>query len=223
MALPIKTGRQDLYEFIAPAQHPLSVDTTQEDNDGKKLWLVGTFIQGDVENANGRVYPRDEIAHAVESITRRIQENGPVAGELDHPEGLMISGQNVSHAIHQMWMEGSNGLGKLLVLNKGKGEIVRSMIDAGIHLGVSSRGSGSVDARGRVSEFDIVTVDIVMTPSAPNAYPKPVFEALLNNPFGREVKYLAEIRGDRMVQKYFEKSIRDFLVSVRDEVKWRSK
>lgn len=214
------TQRQILTEFISPSNRPLAVEN-EDGTEGKKLWLVGTFVQGDVENANGRIYPRDEIARAVESITKRIQETGPVAGELDHPEGLMISGQNVSHAIHQMWMEGADGLGKMLVLEKGKGEIVRSMIDAGIHLGVSSRGSGSVDGKGRVSEFDIVTVDIVMTPSAPNAYPKPVFEALLNDRFGQELKYLAEIRGDRAVQKYFQKTLRDYLMSIRDEVKWR--
>ncbi len=212
--------RQILTEFIAPTAQPLSVDP-DDNTDSKKLWMRGVFIQGDVENANGRIYPRDEIGRAVESITKRIQEHGPVAGELDHPEGLTICGQNVSHAIHQMWMEGASGFGKLLVLDKGKGEIVRSMIEAGINLGVSSRGSGSVDGKGHVSDFEIVTVDIVMTPSAPNAYPKPVFEALLSNRFGVELKYLAEVRNDRTVQKYFSKTLRDYLVSIRDEVTWR--
>lgn len=217
-----KPERQFLTEFIAPQSHPLAAET-EEGNDGKKLWLKGCFVQGDVENANGRIYPRDEIGRAVESIMKRIQEHGPVAGELDHPEGLMISGQNVSHAIHEMWMEGSNGLGKLLVINEGKGKIVRSMVEAGIHLGVSSRGSGSVDTKGHVSEFDIVTVDIVMTPSAPNAYPKPVFETLMDNRFGRELKYLAEIREDRAIQKHFTKALQEYFVSIRDEVKWRKR
>jgi hypothetical protein len=217
-----KPERQILTEFIAPSAKPLSADI-EEGTDGKKLWLKGVFVQGDVENANGRVYPRHEIGTAVTSIMKRIQEHGPVAGELDHPEGLMISGQNVSHAIHEMWMEGSNGLGKLLVLNKGNGEIVRSMIEAGIHLGVSSRGSGSVDAKGHVSEFDIVTVDIVMTPSAPNAYPKPVFEALMGDRLGQELKYLAEIREDRQAQKYFQKILTEYLTKVRDEVTWRKR
>lgn len=215
------TSRQILTEYIAPATHPLSAEPSDDGSDGKKLWMKGIFIQGDVENANGRIYPRDEIGRAVESLTKRIQETGPVPGELDHPEGLMISGSNVSHAIHEMWMEGSNGFGKLLLIDEGKGKIVRSMIDAGIHLGVSSRGSGSVDGSGRVSDFDIVTVDIVMTPSAPNAYPKPVYEALLAERFGAELKYFAGIRGDRTVQKYFQKTLRDYLMSIRDEVIWR--
>jgi hypothetical protein len=135
----------------------------------------------------------------------------------------MISGQNVSHAIHEMWMEGSNGMGKLLVIDEGKGKIVRSMVSAGINLGVSSRGSGSVDSKGRVSEFEIVTVDIVMTPSAPNAYPKAVFEALLNDKLGQELKYLSEIRNDRKAQKYFQKILTEYLINIRDEVTWRKR
>lgn len=217
-----KPDRQILREFIAPTANPLAAET-EEGNEGKKLWLKGIFVQGDVENANGRVYPRHEIANAVTSLTKRISEHGPVPGELDHPEGLMISGQNVSHAIHEMWMEGSNGVGKLLVINEGQGKIVRSMIDAGIHLGVSSRGSGSVDSKGHVSEFDIVTVDIVMTPSAPQAYPKPVFEALLGDRLGQELKYLAEVREDRQAQKYFQKILHEYLMKIRDEVTWRKR
>ncbi len=214
------SNRQILTEFINPIQAAL---TTEVDNETKKLWLRGVFVQGDVENANSRIYPRDEISRAVESLTKRIAEHGPVAGELDHPEGLMISGQNVSHAIHEMWMEGSNGIGKLLIINEGKGKIVRSMVEAGIHLGVSSRGSGSVDGKGHVSDFDIVTVDIVMTPSAPQAYPKPVFETLLGDRLGQELKYLSDLREDRNAQRYFRKTLHDYLMKVRDEVIWRKK
>jgi hypothetical protein len=216
------SDKQVLFEFVDPVKNPLSVER-EDSTEGKKLWLKGICVQGDVENANGRIYPRDEIARAVDSITKRISEHGPVAGELDHPDGLMISGKNVSHAIHEMWMDGANGLGKFLVIDEGNGKIVRSMVNAGIVVGVSSRGSGSVDSRGRVSEFDIVTVDIVTTPSAPNAYPKPVFESLLNNRFGAELKYLTEIREDQTVQKHFRKALREYLMSIRDEVKWRQR
>ncbi len=214
--------RQFLTEFISPGSRPLVIDTENEE-DGKKLWLKGTCVQGELQNANGRVYPREEIANAVDSIMKRIQENGPVLGEADHPEGLTISVQNASHAIHQMWMEGNDGCGKLLIINEGNGKIVRGIIDAGVHLGVSSRGSGSVDARGRVSEFDIVTIDIVTTPSAPNAYPKPMLEHVLNSRYGPELKYLAEIRGDNLVQKHFQKTLRDVLTEIRDELNWRKK
>lgn len=215
--------KQFLTEFIAPASRPLSIDAVDGEGEGKKLWLKGVFVQGEVQNANGRVYPRMEINNAVVSIMKRIQENGPVLGELDHPEGLTISGKDVSHAIHEMWMEGNDGYGKLLVINEGNGKIVRAIIEAGAHLGVSSRGSGSVDARGHVSEFDIVTIDIVTTPSAPDAYPKPVFESLLNSQYGRELKYLAEIRGDPSVQKHFQKTFRQVITDLRDELTWGKK
>jgi Kyanoviridae head maturation protease len=209
-----------LTEFINPTQAPLS---TEVDNEGKKLWLKGIAVQGEIRNANDRTYPREEIASAVDSIMKRIAEHGPVAGELDHPEGLTISGQNVSHAIHSMRMEGNDGYAEMLVINEGNGKIVRGMIEAGIRLGVSSRGSGSVDARGRVSEFDIVSIDIVTTPSAPSAYPKPVFESLLDSQYGRQLKYLAEIRSDVSVQKHFQKTFREYLTEIRDEITWRKK
>ena len=217
------TQRQFLTEFIAPGQRPLAVDNVDGEGDGKKLWLKGICVQGELQNANGRVYPREEIANAVTSIMQRIQEQGPVLGEADHPEGLTISVQNASHAIHEMWMENNDGCGKLLVINEGNGKIVRGIIDAGVLLGVSSRGSGSVDARGRVSEFDIVTIDIVTTPSAPNAFPKPMLEHVLNTRYGPELKYLAEIRDDASVQKYFQKTLRNVLKEIRDEVTWRRK
>jgi Prohead core protein serine protease len=212
--------RQMLVEYITSMNKPLS---NEMDNEGKKLWLKGTAVQGDVVNANERLYPRDEIANAVNTIMKRISEHGPVAGELDHPEGLIISGQNVSHAIHSMRMEGSDGYAEMLVINEGNGKIVRGMIEAGIALGVSSRGSGSVDSKGRVSDFEIVSIDIVTTPSAPNAYPKPVFESLRNHKIGRELQYISEIRGDKASQKYFSKCLNDFLMNIRDEIIWNKK
>jgi hypothetical protein len=212
--------RQMLVEYITSMNKPLS---NEMDNEGKKLWLKGTAVQGDVVNANERLYPRDEIANAVNTIMKRISEHGPVAGELDHPEGLIISGQNVSHAIHSMRMEGSDGYAEMLVINEGNGKIVRGMIEAGIALGVSSRGSGSVDSKGRVSDFEIVSIDIVTTPSAPNAYPKPVFESLRNNKIGRELQYISEIRDDKASQKYFSKCLNDFLMNIRDEIIWNKK
>lgn len=215
-------AKQELYEFISPERKPLTVT---DQGDGKKLWLEGIFIQGDIENHNGRVYPRDEIARAVESVNQKIKEssNGGIPGELDHPENLQINLKNASHLIREMSVDGANGVGRMLILDNVNGDIVRSLVQSGVALGVSSRGSGSVDHRGRVSEFDIVTVDIVATPSAPGAYPKPVFEQLLSGRLGRELKYLTEIREDRAAQKYLKKTYHDFLMSIRDEVKIGSK
>ena len=101
-------------------------------------------------------------------------------GELDHPEELQINLDRVSHIITEMSCDGSNGLGKLKVIDTPMGNIAKALLKAGAKLGVSSRGSGNVNESGRVSDFDIVTVDIVAQPSAPDAYPKTIYESLFN-------------------------------------------
>ena len=134
--------------------------------------MEGIFIQGGVKNANERVYPVNEIQRAVETLNNQITEGYSVMGEVDHPEDLKINLDRVSHMITSMWMDGPNGFGKLKLLPTPMGNLVSTMLGAGVKLGVSSRGSGNVDDRtGHVSDFEIVTVDVVAQPSAPNAYP----------------------------------------------------
>jgi len=210
--------KQILTEFISPTQRPLS---SEHDTDGKNLWLKGTALQAVIENANGRTYPLEEIKKACESLSTRIKEYGGVLGECDHPSGLMISTQNVSHVIKDVWLEGTNGCVKMQIINEGCGKIVRGIIEAGGIVGVSTRGSGSVDSRGQVSEFELVTIDIVATPSAPNAYPKPMYESLINSRTGRELQKLSELQEDRVAQKYFKKALHDYLVGIRDQVTWK--
>ena len=148
---------------------------TESANDGKDLYMKGICIQGGIENGNNRVYPVSEISRAVRSVTEQIKGGYSVLGEVDHPTNLRINLDRVSHMISEMWMDGPNGFGKLKILPTPMGQIVRSMLDAGVKLGVSSRGDGNVDeSTGQVSDFNIVTVDIVAQPSAPNAYPKAI-------------------------------------------------
>lgn len=147
-------------------------------NDGRDCYMKGIFIQAEQRNLNERVYPLNEISQAVMSVNERIQRGDSVLGECDHPDTLTVNLDNVSHVITDMHMNGSDGIGTLKLLPTPKGQIIRSMIESGVKLGVSSRGSGNVDHNGMVSEFDIITVDIVAQPSAPNAYPTPVFESL---------------------------------------------
>ena len=155
------------------------------DGSGKNLYLRGICIEGGVRNANERVYPVDEIAKAVGTINEQIKTGHSVLGEVDHPEDLKINLDRGSHMIEKMWMDGAAGYGKLKILPTPMGELVKTMLTSGVKLGVSSRGSGNVnDANGHVSDFEIVTVDVVAQPSAPNAYPQAIYEGLLNHAGG---------------------------------------
>jgi hypothetical protein len=155
------------------------------DGSGKNLYLKGICIEGGVRNANERVYPVNEIAKAVDTINEQITTGHSVLGEVDHPEDLKINLDRVSHMIEKMWMDGPAGYGKLKILPTPMGELVKTMLTSGVKLGVSSRGSGNVDDRnGHVSDFEIVTVDVVAQPSAPNAYPQAIYEGLLNHAGG---------------------------------------
>ena len=155
------------------------------DGSGKNLYLKGICIEGGVRNANERVYPVNEIAKAVDTINEQIKTGHSVLGEVDHPEDLRINLDRVSHMIEKMWMDGPAGYGKLKILPTPMGELVKTMLTSGVKLGVSSRGSGNVnDANGHVSDFEIVTVDVVAQPSAPNAYPTAIYEGLLNHAGG---------------------------------------
>ena len=158
------------------------------DGSGKTLYMKGICIEGGVRNANERVYPVHEIAKAVDTINEQIKTGHSVLGEVDHPDDLKINLDRVSHMIENMWMDGPCGYGKLKILPTPMGQLVKTMLDSGVKLGVSSRGSGNVnDANGHVSDFEIVTVDVVAQPSAPNAYPTAIYEGLLNHAGGQRL------------------------------------
>jgi hypothetical protein len=180
------------------------------DGQGKNLYMKGIFVQGGVKNANQRVYPVQEIAEAVDSVNRQLKDGYSVLGELDHPDDLKINLDRVSHMITEMWMDGPNGFGKLKILPTPMGELVKAMLTSGVKLGVSSRGSGNVnESSGHVSDFEIVTVDIVAQPSAPNAYPKAVYEGLMNMKYGHRVLEVAKDAGaNQKVQKYLQEEVK---------------
>lgn len=177
--------------------------------DGKKLYMKGIFIEGGVKNANQRVYPVHEIEKAVSTINEQIKGGYSVLGEVDHPDDLKINLDRVSHMITDMWMDGPCGHGKLQILPTPMGELVKAMLSSGVKLGVSSRGSGQVnEGSGHVSDFEIVTVDIVAQPSAPHAYPKAIYEGLMNMRGGAQVFEMArEATQDQKVQKYLKQGI----------------
>ena len=179
-------------------------------NEGKDLYLKGIMIQGGVRNANQRVYPVNEIGRAVKTLNDQITGGYSVLGEVDHPEGLNINIDRVSHMITETWMEGDNGYGKLKILPTPMGNLVKTMLEAGVKLGVSSRGSGNVaeDGSNTVSDFEIITVDVVAQPSAPGAYPTPIYETLMNARGGMKAWELAQAtKHDTKAQKYLKESL----------------
>ena len=179
------------------------------DGSGKSLYMKGICIEGDKVNANGRIYPAHEIRKAVDTINGQIKEGHSVLGEVDHPEDLKINLDRASHIIEHMWCEGAIGYGKLKIIPTPMGQLVKTMLDSGVKLGVSSRGSGNVDDRtGHVSDFEIVTVDVVAQPSAPNAYPKAIYEGLMNMKYGHRLLEVAREAGtDNKVQRYLRSEV----------------
>ena len=175
---------------------------------GKDLYMEGIFIQGGVKNANQRVYPVHEIEKAVGAINDQLKSGYSVLGEVDHPDDLKINLDRVSHMITKMWMDGPNGYGKLKILPTPMGQLVQTMLESGVKLGVSSRGSGEVDSEGKVNGFEIITVDIVAQPSAPGAYPTPVYEHLMNMRGGnRAFRVAQEVKEDPQAQKYLREAM----------------
>jgi len=203
-----------LRETLTFDQAGLIVESTEDKNGGKSLYMKGICIQGGVKNANQRVYPVSEIGRAVNTLNDQIKGGYSVLGEVDHPEGLNINLDRVSHMLSGMWMDGPNGHGKLKILPTPMGLLVKTMLESGVKLGVSSRGSGNVkeDGSGQVSDFEIITVDIVAQPSAPGAYPTPIYEHLLNTRGGYRALNIAR---DTQAQEYLKEQLVNIISKLR--------
>jgi len=194
-----------LIETLSPTQANLMVEEHQST---KHSYLSGIFAQSEIANGNGRIYALTEMTNAVEGVNKRIKDGYSVYGELNHPDNLQIDLNNVSHLITEMWMDGKNAYGKARIIDEHpKGQIVKAILNAGGKLGVSTRGSGNVN-EGKVSQFNPVTVDVVATPSAFDAYPDHVMEELNGN---KKIMTLAEsVIHDEAAQKYFKKELAIF-------------
>lgn len=198
-----------LFEYFTPDRAQVLLEKSQ---DGRDLYMSGIFVQADVRNQNQRVYPLQEITKAVNTVRERVKSGQSVLGELDHPEELSINLDRVSHVITDMWMDGHDGHGRLKILPTPCGNIARSLLDAGVRLGVSSRGSGNVGHDGGVSDFDIVTVDLVAQPSAPRAYPTTIYESLYNMRGGTQIIETARAAHvDPSAKRHLEKEVVKFI------------
>jgi len=201
--------KSTLSEHLSFDQAKIVLESEEDGKGGKSLHLNGICIQGDIRNANQRVYSSQEIGRAVKTLNEQISGGYSVLGEVDHPQDLKINLDRVSHMITKMWMDGPNGYGKLKLLPTPMGKLIETMLTSGVKLGDSSRGSGEVDSSGNVQGFEIVTVDVVAQPSAPGAYPTPVYEHLMNNTGGYQAfKIAQEVQGDPKAQRYIAESLK---------------
>jgi len=198
-----------LVEHLQPSECNLIQESS---NDGKSMWLSGIYMQSMKKNRNGRVYPLQEIANAVNGSQGRIKEQNGIMGELDHPTSLSINLDRVSHIITELWMQGNNAYGKSKLLNTPMGNIAQELVRAKVRLGVSSRGAGNVNESGDVNGFQFITVDIVAQPSAQDAYPDSIYESITHAKNGGQILSLAEsVKYDAAAQKYFKAEILKFL------------
>ena len=155
---------------------------TEETKDGKKVYSIkGIFMQADVKNRNGRVYPKEILTNEVIRYNKEFINNKRAFGELGHPEGPVVNLERVSHMINKLYPDGNNFIGEAKILDTPYGKIVKNLIDEGAKLGVSSRGMGTLVNKNGANhvkdDFYLATAaDIVADPSAPNAFVEGVME-----------------------------------------------
>ena len=197
-----------LIETLEPHEGNIITESVKDTDGSKRTYLKGIFMQAVVENRNKRKYPLSEIATAVNNAANTIKTHGGIFGELDHPQTLTINMDRVSHVIKEMYMDGTNAVGKAVLLDTPMGQIAQVMAESGARYGVSSRGTGDVGDDGNVSGFNFVTCDLVVTPSAAGAMPSPIYESLQQDAAGRQILTLAEaVQHDPKAQAYLKKLI----------------
>jgi len=149
---------------------------------GKKLYIEGVFLQGEIKNRNGRMYPMDTLSKEVARYNEAFVQKGRALGELGHPDGPTVNLDRVSHKITSLVQEGNNFKGKAQILETPMGKIAKSLLDEGVMLGVSSRGVGSLKMTNEGhkivgEDFMLATAaDIVADPSAPDAFVSGIME-----------------------------------------------
>ena len=165
-------------KLITEHTHELEYITESK---GKEQYIKGIFMQSDLKNQNGRIYPHAVLKKEVNNFNNRYVKEGRALGELGHPMGPIINLDRVSHVIKELKEDGKNFVGKAKVMDTPNGNIVKSFINEGVKLGVSSRGMGSVKTNKEgvnevQSDFVLSTVDIVADPSAPDAFVNGIME-----------------------------------------------
>jgi len=170
-------GKKLLREFYELCEGGICQDLLTEDekrfvSDGGMV-LSGKLQQADTENGNGRIYPYNVLAREVKNYEKLVRESRAL-GELDHPDDSVINLKNASHLVTSIWMEGESVMGKVKVLETPSGKVLKSLVEAGVTLGISSRGMGSVENKNGKTyvqeDFQLICFDFVSEPSTPEAF-----------------------------------------------------
>ena len=180
------------------------VEVIVEQRDGKKsMFIEGIFLQGDIKNRNGRMYPMETLRKEVTRYNENFVNSGRALGELGHPEGPTVNLDRVSHKITSLKENGSNFIGKAKLLNTPMGKIAQNLIDEGVKLGVSSRGLGSLSVNNEgvkivSDDFMLATAaDIVADPSAPDAFVQGIME-------GKDWVWDGGVMRERLAEKTYK-------------------
>ena len=171
----------DTVKLFSEAVEEVEFITEAKENGGKNYKIRGIFMQADVKNRNGRVYPMEVLEKEVTKYNKNFIRENRAFGELGHPEGPTVNLERVSHMITKLHPDGKNFIGEAKIMDTPMGKIVKNLMDEGGKLGVSSRGMGSLDSKNGANyvrdDFYLATAaDIVADPSAPNAFVEGIME-----------------------------------------------
>jgi len=167
--------------FSEAVDHDVEYITEAKEDGGKTYKIRGIFMQADIKNRNGRVYPMEVLQNEVTKYNKNFIKENRAYGELGHPDGPTVNLERVSHMITSLEPDGKNFIGEAKIMSTPMGEIVKSLMDEGAKLGVSSRGMGSLNQKNGANyvrdDFYLATAaDIVADPSAPNAFVEGIME-----------------------------------------------
>ena len=171
----------DTVKLIAEAVEEVEYITEEKEGGGKNYKIRGIFMQADIKNRNGRIYPMEVLDEEVKNYNKKFIQQNRAFGELGHPDGPTVNLERVSHMITSLKPDGKNFIGEAKIMDTPMGKIVKNLMDEGAKLGVSSRGMGSLKQRGGANvvsdDFYLATAaDIVADPSAPNAFVEGIME-----------------------------------------------
>ena len=171
----------DTVKLIAEAVEEVEYITEEKEGGGKNYKIRGIFMQADIKNRNGRIYPMEVLDEEVRNYNKKFIQQNRAFGELGHPDGPTVNLERVSHMITSLKPDGKNFIGEAKIMDTPMGKIVKNLMDEGAKLGVSSGGMGSLKQKGGANvvsdDFYLATAaDIVADPSAPNAFVEGIME-----------------------------------------------